>query len=265
MQMRVSRLALLLSALWIWTAEAAAERRVALLVGNSDYASVTPLANPKNDAAALAEKFEAIGFDKVTLKLDLNATEMRQALGQFARDAAGSDIAVIYFAGHGIEVGGTNYIIPTDAKLAHVDDVEFEALELAFWNTVKDRGSKRLIGLYLTRYPSGTFAALAKALLEELNEAALQTGRAQREQAEERRKEAEPAVQERASAFLFSALKKKFALSVNKLTNNASSWRPEFWRGLQRRLKNAGVYDGPLNGRFGPATREAIEALARRS
>lgn len=114
------------------TASAAfAEKRVALLIGNSKYDKVSPLKNPANDATRLAQKLTDMGFDKVTLQLDLAQTALRRTLGQFARDAAGADIALIYYAGHGIEVGGTNYIIPTDASLAHVDDVKFEAVELS--------------------------------------------------------------------------------------------------------------------------------------
>lgn len=135
-------IAFILAVLWACTTTALADKRVALLIGNSDYNSVTPLANPKNDASVLAERFRAIGFDKVTLRLNLDAQKMRQTLGQFASDAAGADIAVIYYAGHGIEVGGTNYVIPTDAKLLHVDAVEFEALELSKFMRSLNRATK---------------------------------------------------------------------------------------------------------------------------
>lgn len=107
-----------------------AEKRVALIVGNSAYQYVEKLKNPINDAARLAEKLKSMGFDKVALKQNLTGNELRSSLGQFARDAAGADIAVLYFAGHGIEVGGRNYVIPTDAKLLHIDDVDFEAIQL---------------------------------------------------------------------------------------------------------------------------------------
>lgn len=113
-----------------WVDAAHAEKRVALVIGNSGYKHVTRLTNPKNDATVLAQRFRELGFDKVTLKLDLDANVLRRTLGQFSRDSAGADTAVIYFAGHGIEVDGMNYVIPTDAKLSHVDDVDFEAVEL---------------------------------------------------------------------------------------------------------------------------------------
>ncbi len=121
---------------------ALAEKRVALVIGNSAYQNVEKLKNPSNDATKLARKLRTIGFDKVTLKLDLSYSALRRTLGRFARDAAGADIALVYFAGHGIEVGGTNYVIPTDASLAHVDDVDLEAIELSTFMRVLNRASK---------------------------------------------------------------------------------------------------------------------------
>ena len=112
------------------TTGAIAQKRVALVIGNSTYSSVPKLKNPANDATALATQLRAIGYDRVVLKLDLTGNDLRTALAGFAREAAGANIAIVYFAGHGIEVGGTNYIVPTDAKLAHVDDVDFEAIDL---------------------------------------------------------------------------------------------------------------------------------------
>ena len=542
MIMALFRILLVFCCLWIGSSAAMAEKRVALLIGNSKYLSVTPLANPKNDASVLAEKFREIGFDTVSLQQDLNAADLRRVLGQFAREAAGADIAVIYFAGHGIEVSGINYVIPTDAKLSHVDDVEFEALELsklmrsvdrasklklvildacrnnpfqksmqgqgstrsvgrglarvsppgsdtlvayaakegtladdgegrhspyaaalikhivspgldvrllfgrvrddvlsstgrrqepftygslggdaiylnppkpaetveqektpeppsgpseaerelAFWNTVKYRGSKRLLDLYLARYPDGAFSTLAKAMLEDMQVAATpqteapeepetkettapspdskiaenvklaqagDTARLARDFGEAARLYSQSAAQgnlvalfnlatlyergqgveqsyseaarlyriaaeagdpdamhnlgvlhdhgrgveqsaseaarwyaeaarrghssslhslgvayalgsgvaqdqDRASQFIFRALEEKLPLTVTALTENASAWQPAFWRGLQRRLKNAGIYDGAINGKFGPETRRAIVALA---
>ncbi len=108
-----------------------AAKRVALVIGNSAYEKTSKLKNPENDARTLADTLDAIGFDQVTLKLDQTYTQLRRSLSQFSRQAAGADVALIYFAGHGIEVSGTNYVIPVDAGLAHVDDVEFEAVEVS--------------------------------------------------------------------------------------------------------------------------------------
>ena len=108
-----------------------AAKRVALVIGNSAYSHAERLTNPLNDASKLAAKLKDIGFGTVTLKLDQSYNELRRSLRAFSKEAAGADIALLYFAGHGMEVGGTNYVIPTDAKLSHVDDVEYEAIELS--------------------------------------------------------------------------------------------------------------------------------------
>src|SRR3954468_6016047 len=91
---------------------ALADKRVALVIGNSSYRNVAKLSNPANDAAAVAAMFKSAGFDSVDSKLNLNATEMRKALRQSGNTARDADVAVIYYAGHGIELDGTNYLIP---------------------------------------------------------------------------------------------------------------------------------------------------------
>ncbi len=96
---------------------ALAEKRVALVIGNSAYRNVAKLSNPANDAAAVAGMFKSAGFDTVDSRLNLNANEMRKALREFGNRARDADVAVIYYAGHGIELDGTNYLIPVDATL----------------------------------------------------------------------------------------------------------------------------------------------------
>ena len=109
---------------------ALAGKRIALVVGNSAYQNVNPLANPANDAAAMAEMFRKARFDMVDSRRDLKAQEMRRALREFTDKARGADIAVIYFAGHGLEVDGTNYLVPVDAMLERDADVDDEAVSL---------------------------------------------------------------------------------------------------------------------------------------
>ncbi len=113
-----------------WFSAAYAERRVALVIGNSAYQTVGRLANPTNDAGAMAETLKAAGFDVVELKRDLMVVEMRRVLRDFADVARDADIAVIYYAGHGIEIDGINYIIPTDAVLERDIDAFDEAIPL---------------------------------------------------------------------------------------------------------------------------------------
>ena len=107
-----------------------AGKRVALVIGNSAYQNVNPLANPANDAGAMAEMFRKAAFDVVDSRRDLKAQEMRRALREFTDKARGADIAVIYFAGHGLEVDGTNYVVPVDAVLERDADVDDEAVSL---------------------------------------------------------------------------------------------------------------------------------------
>ncbi len=109
---------------------ALADKRVALVLGVSKYQHVPLLANPDNDAAAMSEVFRQIGFDVVTLRQDLGTVEMRRTMREFAVTAADADIAVVYYAGHGIEANGVNFLIPTDAKLLSDFDVEDEAIPL---------------------------------------------------------------------------------------------------------------------------------------
>src|SRR5258708_11568145 len=107
-----------------------AEKRVALVMGNSAYQSVNPLANPKNDSEAMSAVLKNAGFDVVELKRDLNASEMRRALRDFSGAVRDADVAIVYFAGHGIEIDGTNYVIPVDAVLERDIDAFDEAIPL---------------------------------------------------------------------------------------------------------------------------------------
>jgi uncharacterized caspase-like protein len=120
----------LAAALLMLCQPAFAEKRVALVLGNSAYQNVAPLPNPVNDGAVIAATFKEAGFDVVDSRHDLPAAETRRALRDFADRARGADIAVVYYAGHGMEVDGTNYLIPVDAKLERDTDVYDEALSL---------------------------------------------------------------------------------------------------------------------------------------
>ena len=109
---------------------ALAEKRVALVLGNSAYQNVAPLANPVNDSAKIASTLKDAGFDVVDYRRDLSAADTRRALRDFADRSRDADIAVVYYAGHGIEVDGGNYLIPVDARLERDTDVYDEALSL---------------------------------------------------------------------------------------------------------------------------------------
>ncbi|RTE91844.1 caspase family protein [Bradyrhizobium sp. LVM 105] len=128
--MRLRLFVLLIVASWCGTGAALAEKRVALVMGNSAYKNVARLANPANDAALVGGMFRKAGFDTVDIKLDLNVAEMRKTLRDFGGKAREADVAVVYYAGHGIELDGTNYLIPTDATLETDSDVLDETIAL---------------------------------------------------------------------------------------------------------------------------------------
>jgi hypothetical protein len=123
-------LALTIVAVCLLGEPALAEKRVALVIGNSAYKNVAQLQNPTNDAEAIAGMFKKAGFDIVDSRLDLTVLEMRRALREFGNKARDADVAVIYFAGHGIELDGVNYLIPIDATLETDTDVYDEAFPL---------------------------------------------------------------------------------------------------------------------------------------
>src|SRR5450631_1167603 len=109
---------------------ALAAKRVALVMGNSNYQNVNPLANPANDAEMMSATLRNAGFDVVDLKRDLKANQMRRALRDFSDQVRDADMAIIYFAGHGIEIDGVNYLIPVDAVLERDIDAFDEAVPL---------------------------------------------------------------------------------------------------------------------------------------
>jgi uncharacterized caspase-like protein len=127
------------------TADAA--RRVALVIGNSAYQNVDRLPNPERDARDVAAALQQMNFESVTLRVDLDQSGMRRALGEFASVAAGADVALLYYAGHGIEVSGQNYLVPTDARLNGAGDVDFETVDLTTATAALERaaGLKLLI------------------------------------------------------------------------------------------------------------------------
>src|SRR5665213_2949576 len=129
-------IALAVCSIWFSSQPALAGKRVALVMGNSAYQNVTPLANPKNDSEAMAAMLKGAGFDVVTLKRDLNVTAMRRALRDFSDTVRDADVAVVYFAGHGMEIDGTNYVIPVDAVLERDIDAFDEAIPLDRFLTV---------------------------------------------------------------------------------------------------------------------------------
>ncbi len=111
----------------IWSAKA--QDRIALVVGNSAYQFAAALPNPRNDAAAIGTALEDVGFD-VTIGIDLDQRGMQEAFRDFGLKAETAEVAVVYFAGHGIQVADSNYLLPTDAQLKRERDLIYEATPL---------------------------------------------------------------------------------------------------------------------------------------
>lgn len=105
-------------------------RRVALVIGVSAYQNVAKLPNPANDASAVAAMFRNAGFDVVSAHNDINYLDFKRAIRAFQSAVSGADIAVIFYAGHGIEINDKNYLLPVDASLLDERDVEDEAITL---------------------------------------------------------------------------------------------------------------------------------------
>lgn len=123
-----------LAALWAvagFAGPAFAETRVALVIGNSAYAHTTPLANPLNDARDMSATLKRTGFDVVEA-LDADKRKLDGALRSFADKLTAADVALFFYAGHGLQVGAQNYLVPTDAKLERERDLQFEAVSLDF-------------------------------------------------------------------------------------------------------------------------------------
>ncbi len=103
--------------------------RVALVVGNGTYAHIGPLPNPGNDAADMTAALRRLGFDVTTVR-DADRNALAEALRVFTRESAGADVSLVFYAGHGLEMDGVNYLVPVDARLERDTDVRFEAIEL---------------------------------------------------------------------------------------------------------------------------------------
>jgi len=99
------------------------------VIGNSEYAHAAPLANPVNDATDVGTALDRLGFD-VTRLTDTDEAALEDGLRDFGRAAAGAEVAVVFYAGHGIEVDGRNHLVPVDARLGVVDDVDYETVPL---------------------------------------------------------------------------------------------------------------------------------------
>jgi uncharacterized caspase-like protein len=118
-----------------------AQKRVALVIGNAAYADM-PLRNPVNDAGDVAIKLRQLGFDVTTLT-DLTRPQMTQAIRDFGLSSQGAEAALFYFAGHGVQVRGKNYLLPIGQRFATEADVETDAVDVnAVLARVEEAGAR---------------------------------------------------------------------------------------------------------------------------
>lgn len=141
--MRIMRV-LLPSIVWLGLclASASAEaRRVALVIGNAAYKETAPLSNTGNDANDVAAALKRLQFD-VLLGIDLDKRGMERLIRQFEQTLAGADVALFFYAGHGLQIAGQNHLVPVDARLATEGDIDFESLPLSLVLTRMEREAK---------------------------------------------------------------------------------------------------------------------------
>jgi hypothetical protein len=125
---------------------AQAERRIALVIGNSVYQNTAELKNPRNDASDMAGSLRRLGFE-VFEGHNLDKRSMERMIRQFGVKLAGADLALFFYAGHGVAIGGQNYLVPVDAKLASEGDADFEGLPLNLVLKQMEREAKTSIVL----------------------------------------------------------------------------------------------------------------------
>jgi TPR repeat protein len=116
----------------IFIAPAFADKRIALVVGNSAYQNVTPLDNPKNDAALMAATLSSLGFTLIGggAQLNLDKAALDNAVQNFGQQILGADVALFYYAGHGVQVSGANYLVPINANPTREADVDFQMVDI---------------------------------------------------------------------------------------------------------------------------------------
>lgn len=128
--MRYTIILLVFFLLSIFNTQSASAKRIALVIGNSSYKNVPALDNPKNDATLIGQSLARLNFS-VTILTDATQKQMKRAIIKYfkaLREAGPDTVGLIFYAGHGVQVDGQNYLIPIDAKIKHESDIELEAV-----------------------------------------------------------------------------------------------------------------------------------------
>lgn len=140
--MTVGRLVgMLLLGFWLSVGAAAAQQRVALVVGNSDYQHTTKLKNPRNDAEAMSARLRQLGFEIIG-GVDLDRRALVTELIKFGRAAEKADVALFFYAGHGLQVNGQNYLVPVDALVEFEAEIDISLVSLSGVMQQLERGSR---------------------------------------------------------------------------------------------------------------------------
>lgn len=126
----MARFWLFVAAALLFSGSSAEAKKVALIIGNAEYLNTSPLENAANDANLVAEAAKKAGFDDVTVALDQSVDDFRMTLRRFREQADGADVALVYYAGHGLEGQGENWLVPIDAELNSSFDLPFETINL---------------------------------------------------------------------------------------------------------------------------------------
>jgi hypothetical protein len=142
------------------------QQRVALVIGNGAYAS-SPLKNPVNDARSMAQALRELGFDVISQE-NLSLNDMKRAIRAFGEKARSSSVRLFYYAGHGMQVNGENYLIPVDATFKNEYEVEYEAVNAGFVLAQLDETSKSLNIVILDACRNNPFARSFRSLTQGL-------------------------------------------------------------------------------------------------
>ncbi len=165
-----------------WGTYAQADRRVALVIGNSEYETRLRLPNPSNDAQDMADSLRSLGFD-VILRINADKQRFMQALAEFSRTVTGAEIGLFFYAGHGIQFNGNNYLMPVNAQLQDEVSIRFELVALEEVQRALD-GSAGVRILVLDACRNNPLAAeLTRSMRARNRDAAISRGLARIDQA----------------------------------------------------------------------------------
>jgi uncharacterized caspase-like protein len=136
--LQMARIAVTLFLLMLSVSSASAAKRVALVVGNSAYVDAGTLGNPVNDATDVAVALQKSGFE-VIKAVDLDKAAFERKIRNFAAALAGAEVGLFFYAGHGLQVSGKNYLVPVDAKLEDATGLDFEMVQLDVIHRIMER------------------------------------------------------------------------------------------------------------------------------